>query len=180
MEEHHVTVEGDPFQWRGFCAQLGIKPLWIELSTFERQLMCAITRRADEAIRAINATGSFKIVRIKHEVQPHTVDCNFVETGPYIRHVPDVAEVKYYECHVKLDGPFRPAIRMASRDLFRAERWYCTLRTTQPFDPRDFVERVKFWASIADGWRGPSRVAGFEYEACVLDTNPELDARWSR
>jgi hypothetical protein len=85
----------------------------------------------------------------------------------------------YWEIHAKFDGPFRPAWHMSSRDLFREDRWYLTRREPQPFRFKEWLDMVQRWALMQDGWRGPSCLAGWEYEAAVLDTNPNLDARWS-
>lgn len=188
-EEWHVTVEGDPSQWRGWCVCNNIKPLWIELNTFERQLMCAIpgslgrqVEHGNEVARNIieGIHRSFNIVRVKHEVQPVKLDVStHGEPDQFIETFGDITPV-YYECHVKCDGPFRPAMQMASRDLFRESRWYITRRSPSPFNAREFVDMVRGWVALPDGWRGPSVVHSFEYEACVLDTNPNLDINWSR
>ena len=154
-EEYHVTVEGDPFQWRGFCAAVGIKPLWIELSTFERQLMCAAKY---DPTRHIELTGAFKIVRVKHEVSE----------------LQEFERALYWECHVKLNGPFYAKAPMASRDLYRPDRWYITRREDQPFDYLEFVDWVKFHSAAREGLT----VAGFEYEAALKDTNRDLDGNW--
>lgn len=186
LQELHITVTGDQHQWRGFCTRLGIKALHIELSTFERQLMCAIPGSwwvneygKDVPVVAISHSltnemhrAGFQVVRVKHEHQ-----AEIVEVVGIVNHLQREPEqtygVKYYECHVKLDGEFMPYLQMTSRDLFRDERWYCTLRQATPFNPRDFVDHVR------NSTRGHAVIAGWEYEACVLDTNPELDARWA-
>jgi hypothetical protein len=188
-EEWHVTVDGDPTQWRGWCVMHDIKPLWIELNTFERQLMCAFpgdrgrqvdrgNERAASLIEGIH--HSFNVVRIKHEVAPVKLDVS-THSSPntFIETFGDVTPI-YYECHVKLDGPFRPAMQMSSRDLFRAERWYVTRRQQTPFNAQEFVDMVRGWVALPDGWRGPSVVHSFEYEAALLDTNPNLDVNWQR
>lgn len=176
-QEWHVTVQGDPFQWRGWCIANGIKPLWIELNNFNRQLMCAITEKdmvdacIDPAIIAAGdvtpytvdmAKAGFEILRVKHEVQaPHNIDIATHGTP-----------VIYYECHLKYDGRFRPELKATSRDLFRDHRWYATKRSETPFDPiafKDFVERIIAQRAHLDS---------FEYEACLFDSNPGLDHRW--
>jgi hypothetical protein len=178
-EEWHVTVEGDQHAWRGYCTALGIKPLRIELNTFEVQLMCAIPGQwfidafghgMDHQACITTLCGMFeqrhfRVVRVKHELQ--------VAAGEVL------PAALYYECHIKLDGPFDPCALLASRDLFRTERWYITRRAMDPFDPAVYV------AGAALGLRHFSsspcaKVIGHEYEACVLDTNPALDARWVR
>lgn len=169
-EEWHVTVTGDPLVWPRMCAAFGAKPLWIELSTFERQLMCACPRRpplithrfpeGEETIISCGAFGRFPVVRIKHEVAVA---------------LPDEA-VQYYECHVKLNGPFNPKAPLASRDLYRENRWYSTMRSTLEFDPIEWVEfLMKHPRLIAQ-----STIAGWEYEACILDTHQSLDEHWVR
>jgi len=171
-EEWHITVEGDPFQWRGFCTQLGIKPLWIELNTFERQLMCAITpHMLDEQECTIEGLQreierSFKVVRFKHEVQPSD-PAQLGRFGPN--------DIVYYECHVKIDGPFRPELAMSSRDLFRADRWYVTRRSHEAFEPTHFVRSVQ---DYMHRHRKPALLAGWEYEAAVRDSNPNIDRLW--
>lgn len=161
-EEFHVTVTGDPLQWRGFCAKQGIKPLWIELNNFNTQLMCAA---AEDPSAAIAAAG-WNIVRVKHEVQaPPSVDIS-THSEP----------VLYYECHVKFDGRFQPQFKMTSRDLFRMWpgdtcRWYATRRQESPFDPEGFAKFI--------GGMVAANLVEYEYEACLRDTNPGLDARWA-
>lgn len=150
-EEWHVTVDAtDPITWWQFCQRQGIKPLYIELSNFYRQVMCACSFDPTELIKS---NGIF-VMRTKHEVEakPHEVIPNAV----------------YYECHVKLDGQMAVKAPKASRDLYRADRWYATKRQLTPFDPTAFIERMHKYG----------RVAGFEYEACVLDTTPALDSGW--
>lgn len=170
-EEWHVTVKGDPFQWRGICAQLGIKPLWIELNNFERQLMSAsgfnpltITNVSGQSV--IEAAG-FKVERIKHEVQPS-------DPAQLGRFGPD--DVVYYECHIKLDGPFMPQLAMSSRDLFRDSRWYLTRRSAFSFEPSDFLRRVQQYLMRGQMYSGD--IAGWEYEVAVMDTNRGIDHRW--
>lgn len=160
-EEWHVTVEGvDAVTWANWCAESGIKPLYIELSNFERQLMCAAQDDPSDMILLCTKEGgglpgTTKIVRVKHEVSELWDD--------------EVAV--YYECHVKLDGPFRVDWPNASRDLYRDERWYRTRRSAAPFDPATFRD-------LARSQSKPSVIAGMEYEACLSDTNPGLDSRW--
>lgn len=153
-EEFHVTVTGDPIRWHAFCTDHGIKPLYIELNNFERQLMCAVPYDPSPAIKN---HGAFVIVRLKYEVQ---VAPSMHEPG-----------AKYYEVHCKLDGPFMPGEWMASRDLYRDERWYITERKPTPFEPADFAAMVYK--------RYPSQYVEFEYEAAIVDTNPWLDRNWT-
>jgi len=173
--EWHITVEGNNFQnvlrWSAFCAQTGIKPLWIELNDYRRQLMCAARENVS---RDIHAAG-FDIIRVKHEVQP---TCQRLDISTHKDILPmskflDVpAEVAvYYECHVKFDGPFKPIMPMASRDLLRESRWYMTSRATQPFDYAALVHE-------ACGANPDCRFAGYEYEAALIDSNPGLDKGW--
>jgi hypothetical protein len=185
-QEYHITVTGDPFAWVRTCHELNIKPLWIELNNFERQLMCAIklTREWEwtaEAWAACIEAHGFTVVRIKDEIAPYKLDvtCHGDDDGKRWLEVPSRDKAIYYECHAKFDGPFRPAWHMSSRDLLRPERWYATNRSEKPFDAKAWVEMVTQWAAMPDGWRGPSTLAGWEYEAAVLDTNPNLDAHWS-
>lgn len=151
-EEWHVTVDGvSPLAWETFCCLNGIKPLFIELNNFNTQLMCAAKVDPSNRIRE----DGINIVRIKHEVS-----------------VPVFSEAQlYWECHVKLDGPFNPKIHGASRDLYRANRWYVTHRRTAAFknDFAWFIDLV-----VEQG----NKFAGYEYECAVLDTNPELDRGW--
>lgn len=182
-EETHITVDGDPIRWHRWCLSHGIKPLWIELNTFQRQLMCAIKTHGPESVawwqqRIVDA--GFIIVRVKREIQPYKLDITVhSDTEKRYLDVPTPAEAIYYECHAKFDGPFRPSWHMASRDLYRENRWYVTTRRSRPFDPQEWLDTVAGWARVADGWRDVSVLVGSEYEAAVLDTNPELDARWS-
>lgn len=151
-EEWHVTVVGKtcPVDWYRWChEEAHIKPLYIELNNFERQLMCAASFDPREAI--LNA--GFKIIRIKHEVSA-------LRPGE---------KALYWECHVKLDGAFEPTLQMSSRDLFRHYRWYTTRRQATPFNASDYAQ------SIID-LCGP--ITELEYEAAIFDSNPELDARW--
>lgn len=161
-EEWHVTVAGvDPVIWATWCAESGIKPLYIELSNFERQLMCAAktdpTEMITDGIEEDNGglPSTTRIVRVKHEASE----------------LWDDEVTVYYECHVKLDGPFRVDWPNASRDLYREQRWYRTRRSLSPFDPDTFRD-------LAHSQSKPSSVAGVEYEVCLSDTNPGLDSRW--
>lgn len=169
-QEWHITVEGDPIKWWEWCTRERIKPLWIELNNFERQLMCAITPADLERDEAViegfeeDIARHFKIVRVKHEVQPE---------DPRFAQILGFGQVQYYECHAKINGIFEPDWPMASRDLYRAARWYITRRQTTPFDPNHFAYHVR------KGLRSTSRLESFEYEACVRDTNPSLDQHWS-
>lgn len=176
-EEWHVTVEGDPIAWWNFCSgkagwenyygrNVVVKPLYIELADRRLQLLSAMSfdpsktvEGDDKAPTFLQAChhGGFKVVRVKHEVSA-------LRPG-------DVP--LYYELHVKLDGPFRTDRSGASRDLYRENRWYQyrTERSSQPFDAFDYIARFVTQSK-------PSVMAGFEYEACLLDTNPGLDAGW--
>lgn len=161
--EYHVTVDGDPF-----CARHGIKPLWIELNNFNRQVLSA---SAFDPTNIIAGAG-WSIIRTKFEVQPSRIDISthdkanqFIEWS--------VGACYYYECHVKLDGPFLPTMPMASRDLYRPNRWYCTMRHRNPFDYAGFVREVTGTVGAFGSY-----YAGHEYEACLSDTNEGLDAGW--
>jgi hypothetical protein len=183
-EEWHVTVEGDPWKWRQLCDTLrGFKPLWIELNTFERQLMSASafdprSIRNAYGIPLIEAAG-FKIIRVKHEIQPTVVSIDITTQGEerkyYSRPVPEPNTVLYYECHVKIDGTFNPALPLASRDLFRSDRWYVTKRQLEPFSGQEFHDAVRIALAHMNT---PVRASKYEYEAAVLDTYPRLDAEW--
>lgn len=161
-EEFHATIEGiDPIIWHRICLDNGIKPLYIELSTRNLQIMCAMhadPRQPEGDLvpfeQAIKDEGG-KIVRLKREVS-------------------ELAEGEtpiYYECHVKLDGPVRWDRRNVSRDLYRVDRWYVTKRSPSPFNAEEYV---KLTAGMTKG----SKIAGFEYEICIEDTNPSLDLGW--
>lgn len=184
-EEWHVTVEGDPLRWHSLCGSLGLKPLWIELNTFERQLMCASSwdpRVTNPRGHVIIEAAGFKIVRVKHEIQPCVRKIDITTAGHYhpIYHteqVPDPKSVIYYECHVKFNGPFTPSLPLTSRDLFRQDRWYITHRQRTPFNAMAFVSLVHNQL-VVEGV--PFEHAGHEYEAAVYDSNSDLDASWLR
>jgi len=154
-QEWHITVEGDPVRWHDFCLRQKMKPLYIELNDFRRQLLCAAQFNPMHNIIAA-CPHHFRIIRVKHEVS-HLL--------------PGDPSPLYYECHVKLDGEFNPELPMASRDLYRADRWYVTRRTQVPFLAQDFVAAVEDACDDA-------KVVGWEYEACLVDTNRALDAGW--
>lgn len=170
--EWHVTVLGDPFQWRGFCAAIGIKPLWIELNNFETQLMCA----ADHDPRQEIFQGGWQVIRTKHEVETFPIDITtHNQKGP--TWLPETIEgALYYECHVKIDGPFKPVFQMSSRDLFRRDRWYVTKREARPFNGKDFAEDIDRVLNHFPG--GQCTIDEYEYEAALIDTNHELDDNW--
>lgn len=154
-EEWHVTVapDTDVVEWYLFCRAVGIKPLHIELNNFERQLMCAASF---DPLTVILHAG-FTVIRSKYEVSALLPG----ETA------------MYWECHVKLDGPFMPALAGSSRDLYRQERWYSTRRSyVRPFLSSDWVLATR---NAVDN---RNTIAGFEYEAAIFDSNPSLDARW--
>ncbi len=177
-EEFHVTVEGDPFRWQGFCVSHGIKPLWIELNNFETQLMCASPTDPTEFIKA----AGWPIVRVKQEVAPVSIDVTThgvdPKDWPQILRTFPLAKGEtalYHECHVKIDGPFISWMPMASRDLYRHNRWYVTKRQERPFDPDRFAKHVKF---ILDHEPGGCRIAEHEYEVCIVDSNKDIDKNW--
>lgn len=195
--EYHITVEGDPVRWYDICEDMGIKPLWIELSTFERQLMCAITGddlknscvdSIEPFVTDIERRRRFKVIRIKHEVGPRMVDVTTL-SSPYPMYAPidaPPADFIYAECHMKFDGEFRGDMQRVSRDLYRENRWYVTQRLPRNFDPSNFLystlhtlayEREYPRASLG-GQYGLSTLAGWEFEYCLSDTNPKLDERW--
>jgi len=163
-EEWHVTVEGDPVTWHQLLTdkrlRAGIKPLFIELNNFELQLMCASTFDPQTLIRMwnlANPAASFEIIRIKHEVSE-------VQSGE---------TVLYWEAHAKIDGPFQPRrFDKTSRDLFRHNRWYVTKRREIPFNQEEFRHIVQ------TGLPFGCTLAEVEYEACLVDTNRELDRDW--
>jgi len=162
-EEWHVTVAGDPIKWHAVCGLLNIKPLYIELNTFQRQLMCAAPFNPCERIMQMG----IPITRVKHEVESL---------------LPGEVAL-YWECHLKFNGPFQHGIFGSSRDLYRADRWYLTHRQETEFDHSvvdDLAAAVTFHTTHPTlAWHHhPSILAGFEYEACVLDSNPELDSEW--
>lgn len=186
-EEWHITVSHDNpsavSNWHQWCLNHGVKPLYIELANYERQLMLAsgseLSPRGDQTtlLGQVERSG-WKVQRVKHEVQAQ-------------RDVL-VAGALYYECHVKLDGDFLPDVSDlylhghtgTSRDLYRPNRWYVTQRSAEPFDPEEFERRVRTALAqelelrVQAGVRVGARLAGSEYEACLVDTNRQLDARW--
>lgn len=160
-EEFHVTVEGmNPIDWFNLCSDLDIKPLHIELNNMNLQLMCATSENPEELVEKINAIEGARVVRVKHEVNIMTA-----EERPV-----------YYECHVKLEGDMLGNIPMSSRDLYRGNRWYLTKRSASPFSAEDFYRGVIRRMEN----RSNQKVLGFEYEVCVQDTNPSIDAGWAR
>lgn len=159
-EEWHVTVKGDPIAWAAFCAENGMKPLHIELSNRETQLMCAASFDPRALIHELvdeNERQLFTIIRVKHEVSD----------------LLDGETALYWEAHVKFNGPFRIDRKGTSRDLFRTheQRWYMTHRQATPFVADAFAARAQMMSK-------PSQFAECEYEACILDTNPALDGGW--
>lgn len=159
FEEWHVTVDDtNAIDWFVFCVDKGIKPLFVELSTGELQLMCAASF---DPTPLIEERGRFKIIRIKHEVSE-------LREG-------EVA--LYYEAHLKFDGLYRADLATASRDLYRlGRRWYLTKRhPKKPIDLVDFGERGRI---VAKGKE--NTLVGGEAEIVVLDTNPGLDTNWMK
>jgi len=162
IEEYHVTVEDiNPIDWFNFCHDLDVKPLHIELNNMNLQLMCALGEDPEVLIEKLGADyKDARVVRVKHEVNIMTA-----EERPV-----------YYECHVKLEGPMLGNIPMSSRDLYRGNRWYLTKRSVSPFSAEDFYRGVIRRMEN----RSNQKVLGFEYEVCVQDTNPSIDAGWAR
>lgn len=153
-EEWHVTVSGDtdPLEWHTFCRTIGVKPLYIELSNYRTQLMLAAAEDVSAQVRA----AGFTCARVKHEVSE----------------LRDGEKPFYYECHIKFQGgAFRPDRPGTSRDLYRTTRQYMTKREIAPFEVPAFIARARTMIKH-------SEIAGVEYEICVLDTNPGLDAGW--
>lgn len=163
-EEFHVTVDGvNPIAWFDFCTNQGVKPLYIELNTMGLQLMCGLEDEKAMDVFTELFGSEFpegKIVRVKHEVNVMN----------------DSERPVYYECHVKIDGPMLINQPMASRDLYRANRWYLTRRSPNPFSAEDFFRSVQKRMEN----RANQKVVEFEYEVCVSDSNPGLDAGWAR
>lgn len=164
-----MTVAANPMEFHRFCVETNlllrasgsndrIKPLHIELNNFETQLMCAANFNPCHIIML----KGFPIIRIKREVDGSLFSMSEREQR----------EACYWEAHIKLDGVFQPGFRMSSRDLFRTNRWYVTRREKHPFDP------APFYNSVGERLKGVAIVAGIEYEACILDSCPELDRRW--
>lgn len=171
-EEYHVTVDGiDPIAWHAFCSDQGVKPLYIELSTRNLQLMCALKSLPAEGASDAPTFSDFtdaiaasfpevRIVREKFEVNVMNQDERPV----------------YYECHVKIDGPMLFNFPMASRDLYRQARWYVSKRSRNPFDADAFYRQI---LKRFEG-RANQKIVGYEYEVCVRDTNHALDAGWEQ
>ncbi len=163
-EEWHTTIahadEHTVARWHTWCRTRGVKPLYIELATGGLQLMCASAADISEAV----TKSGFEVVRVKHEV-------------PGAINVSDPGTAYYYECHVKIDGRYCSNLgpdMAVSRDLYRPSRWYVTQRTRRPFRPSMFIDLVTREIERI----GLARVVGAEYEACLLDTNPNLDEGW--
>jgi hypothetical protein len=184
-EEWHVTVRGISMsEWELWCDSLGIKPLDIELSTFERQRMCAFDGTRFTLAQFMQEQAStirpFEIVRVKHEVEA-PLKC-LTSCPAYSNYQPPYydctcgaeRERLYYECHVKFDGVRFPAHApyLMSRDLYREKRFYATKRERTPFDPAPFVQET------VDRFKTYADYVGHEYEACLSDSNPQLDAHW--
>jgi hypothetical protein len=145
--------------WHAFCtSERNVKPLYIELPNGELQLMCQMSDDPDPSFLEACEDAGFKIVRIKHEVNQLRDD----ETA------------LYYECHVKVNGPWMKNIAMISRNLYRAGRWYITRRLESPFDGQQFSDLCRLRLDKSKY----QKFDGFEYEIVVEDTNPDLDARW--
>lgn len=161
-EEHHITVAGDPIKWYGFCRKQKIKPLYIELNNRNLQLMCAVDGndpRIDIGILQDAMTDAgFTVLRHKHEVSE----------------LREGEKPLYWECHVKIDGVFRTDFGLTSRDLYRTNRWYVTRRLQRRFDGDAFAELIR---RRLQG-KQDQRYDSFEYEACIVDTNPGLDKGW--
>ena len=159
-EEWHVTVEGDPIAWGAFCREYGFKPLFIELSNHTTQLMCEASVDPRAIIASVITEDEqplFKVVRTKHEVSK----------------LREGETALYYEAHVKFHGPWRLDRKGVSRDLFRvhSQRWYMTQRSLEPFSGGAFAVKAQLLAR-------PSTFVEYEYEACILDTNLNLDTGW--
>lgn len=167
--EAHVTVGNvDPIEWFNFCHEHTLKPLYIELSNHAIQLMCAVAVAGpdDEFLKTLQE--DFREAFPQGEVLRVKVETNLM--------TPEERSV-YYECHVKIDGPMRTDMPwMSSRDLYRKDRWYLTLRSPHPFDGEAFYRKV---IKRLEG-RATQRVVSYEYEVAILDTNPGLDAGWDR
>lgn len=171
-EEWHITVEGDVLEFVRLCEGYGVKPLVIELSNRNIQLMSATSDDPYQSGFYDAVAEKFKVLRVKYEVD---------------RLLPGETPL-YFETHVKLEGIFRYDRQGASRDVLRsaahnANRWYLTKRTkaiavgvgggiTVGYDPGHFANTEA--PLLAKG----SRVVGAESEFCLHDSNPGLDANW--
>ena len=159
-EDWHITVEGvTPIAWLNACAEYGVKPLMIELPDGRIQLMSETGLDPAPFLEMLTKAG-VKVVRVKHEVTA----------------LREGERALYWEVHVKFDGPYRADRKGASRDLYRSlggvrGRWYLTRRSPVAFDATEYLDRA---AMLGKG----SLFVGAEYEACLSDTNPALDADW--
>jgi len=131
------------------------------------QLMCAVGQDwftfksangvIDDLLTEITNAG-FEVLRHKHEVSE----------------IREGEKPLYWECHVKIDGTFRTDFGQTSRDLFRKNRWYVTRRLQRRFDGEAFAELIRRrLVGKAD-----QQFDSYEYEACIVDTNPGLDRGW--
>jgi hypothetical protein len=183
--EVHVTVDStDVERWEKLCANLGIKPLLIELAcgTYRRQLMCAALhngtghtarRYADWLVESVHEAG-FEILRVKLE-QPLTD----AQPGDIIA---------YLETHLKLllvNEEIPLLNQLAGNDLYisrsllgstsNRSKWYLTQRT-YGIDPKQ--SELIFKATLsAIGTRLP--IVKMEMEAVIFDTNPAVDSGWA-
>jgi hypothetical protein len=156
--EYHVTVVlTNPVSWWNFCMTHGIKPLYIELNNFRRQAMCGAKHDPSDLIR----TTGWQIIREKIEVNP-------------LQHTMYADRAIYYEAHMKLRGHMDGTVKGASRDLYRSGRWYITRRAKEPFDPNELWR----FRPVREEWLSSPHWLNVEYEACVYDTNEELDYGW--
>ena len=159
VEEYHVTV--DSLFEPAYAKTSAFNARWEERGRTLETRLILVSPSLD--LERINNAG-YAPVRTQH----------FVSIW-----LPEERPV-YYEGRVTLLGDFRPECYCACRDLFRITEhcWQAVRRTRDPFDMDEFTAQVQSAVAHEHRGRGPSKIVGRDYAACLIDTNPDLDQRW--
>jgi hypothetical protein len=150
--------ESDAPSYYGVLAQA----LYLELTTFDRQLVVVLDR--DPRAPLAEHGPTFLDLCIKNGL-------TITRVKQVVSAVREHETPAYYEGVVALDGPMRVDRSGACRDLYRRDRWYRVKRAAQPFDEQA-------WLTFATSTSKPSKALGVTYGAVLLDTNLSLDAGW--
>ena len=183
MYEIHVTVNTQSVdKFVEDCNNLGYKPIVIGLQG-EQQVMTSTTYKGMNFEQNIEAQKEqlldlgYELLRIKVEVHP-----DFIHHAAF----PDP---KYLECHLRIH--YNPDNHEYLLSLAKQNGWHPSknvfkaqggeLHQLLTYRTKD-LQLDRFKQAISDFWLlligSGFQINKKEIEACVLDTNEELDAKW--
>lgn len=188
MYEVHITVEtNDIEKFKADCEELGVKPIVIELQHSKgayQQVMTSSKYTGDnhesivKLLRASLHLGfGYDIVRMKVEYHPDFV--------------PDKTKILYYESHLRvlikneeeeliLDQCCKKCSFHKSRNVFKklenGDKYIMATFRIRDVPKREFYNLLSPFSYLLN--LSNIKCDKVEVEACVLDTNEELDKEW--